>query len=177
MVIFSFVIEYAAIKSIVQSNQYTEAKCLIIDYESVECDTSGVSFDGWSCYKANQCDYSCGTDNDMTCYGKRYQYYATSESVCGSKILTSMAWEDDCSDQTTLKEPGSKHTCYIIDCKTREYGEFSWLAPQFDLVWSFIFMVFGICCPCCCCCGMIKQYTDYEHGGEWHRKVSDHVDW
>ena len=145
------------------ANEYVESSCLILDYRSVNCVGSEILEWENRCWAQDFCLTANADECDGPhCYGLLYQYNATAKSMCGNISLISTAWEERCEYSPTIKEPGTEHTCYILDC---DLGEFSWNAPDILLgrwmgVLSIVCAVLIFCC--CCVCGCWSMYDSYR---------------
>ena len=73
-------------------------------------------------YTATACQHCCYESTThpqrhcaAKCWAHVYEYTATVESKCGSKILKSLQAQDDCPD--VLKIIGREYECVVLDCE------------------------------------------------------------
>ena len=92
---------------------------------------------------------SCTYKSGNTYYTRsKYAYEAIAPSKCGDQTLFSHRMDDDdCPGK--LKDIGSKHKCYVLDCAEEE---FTFKTSNNRIGWArflVIVMVGCFCCPCC----------------------------
>lgn len=102
-------------------------------------------------YTSSSCSYDCNCYKDKdghehcdTCYGYKYEYYATSP-LCGDTTLHQNSYDDNGSCPQTMKSIGYSNTCWVI-C---DESEFSFSSPTSLIAGSIVLLVVGGCC----CCG------------------------
>ena len=125
-------------------NNATEEMCLLLDFESANCEFRGDPDDDECCCAA------LGDDSFCDCYdGTMYRYTATAEGKCGdTELFSDYSITETCPG--TLREMNQEYVCYVLDCEEQEFA----LSHPASTIGHGVLLIFiGLaigCCPCIC---------------------------
>lgn len=136
----------------------SEEQCLMVDYESWEC-----QYD-CDCHSSGHTAGHDSHDEDCkTCYGIQYSYIAVVDSKCGNETLLKQDKEDTDGDCNFIeKQIGQYYPCYVLEC---EEGTFSFYSPTYTMGLGIFLTCLGSCLalgPLCCCCAVLCSLCDVK---------------
>eukprot|EP01083_Nonionella_stella_P098632 277390_1 len=110
-----------------------ESTCMISSYNAVSCTYE------CNCYTDHEDKRHCDT-----CWGYKYEYYATSDT-CGDHTLHQHSYDDNGACPQNFKPIGYTNKCWVVCDKY----QFSFSSPASMITWSVVLLIIGGCC----CCG------------------------
>lgn len=125
-------------------HEVTTEMCLILDYEAFHCKY-----------------YECPDGSDESCEGEwvhgiLFEYEAIAPSKCGNQTLYIDDWDTsdpECDTNMELREPGTTHSCHVLDCEEESFSFASSTDKNDDaismIIVGVILLIVAICCMYC----------------------------